>query len=307
VFVAFMLMVLVGMAALVVDGGSWYQADRRLQTAADAAALAGAQHLPTQQSQARTAALDYAQRNFAGIPAPAVAFPDAGTIDVSATATTPGIFARIFDVDNVTVHAQAQARLFAPSELKNVAPIAVKNTAACIVSNPSCFGQTVTVSFDESNIASSLIGLINVECNSDSPSGCGSGRTGGDDLRNLIKCDPCNPNALPSNKWYGVKTGGTEGPVEQGLVYAAATGMRLLFPVFDKSCPGDSSCGTKDKSFHVIGWAAFVIDDGGVQWDTHRKSLTGHFVTFIATDLAGGNPITDPANDFGVHVITLTK
>ena len=96
VFVAVALMALVGMAALVVDGGSWYQADRHLQTAADAAALAGAQHLPTQQSEARTVALDYAQQNFAGIPAPTVVFPDAGTIDVAATAKAPGIFARIY-------------------------------------------------------------------------------------------------------------------------------------------------------------------------------------------------------------------
>ena len=121
-------MALVGMAALVVDGGSWYQADRHLQTAADAAALAGAQHLPTQQSQARTVALDYAQRNFAGIPAPTVAFPDAGTIDVAATAKAPGIFARIYGsaFNEVTVSAQAQARVFAPSKLKDVAPIAVQ-------------------------------------------------------------------------------------------------------------------------------------------------------------------------------------
>ncbi len=35
--------------------------------------------------------------------------------------------------------------------------------------------------------------------------------------------------------------------------------------------------------------------------------LTGHFVTFIATDLAAGNTIPDPDHDFGVHVITLTK
>jgi uncharacterized membrane protein len=309
VFVAFAMMVLVGMAALVVDGGSWYQAQRKLQTAADAGALAGAQHLPTDQTQAKTVAVDYAQKNYAGIPAPTIVFPNAGTIDVSTTAKAPGIFARIYGsaFNEVTVSAAAQARVFAPAELKNVAPIAVKNTAACIVSNPSCFGQTVTVSFDESNIASSLIGLINVECNSDSSGGCGSGRTGGDDLRNLIQCNPCNPNALPTNKWYGVKTGGTEGPVEQGLGYAAAAGMTLLFPVFDKSCPGDSSCGSKDKSFHVIGWAAFVIHDGGVQWDTHTKSLTGHFVTFVATDLAAGNPINDPNNDFGVHVIVLTK
>ena len=127
VFVAVALMALVGMAALVVDGGSWYQADRHLQTAADAAALAGAQHLPTQESEARTVALDYAQRNFAGIPAPTVVFPDAGTIDVAATAKAPGIFARIYGsaFNEVTLGARAQARVFAPSSLKDVAPIAV--------------------------------------------------------------------------------------------------------------------------------------------------------------------------------------
>ena len=40
--------------------------------------------------------------------------------------------------------------------------------------------------------------------------------------------------------------------------------------------------------FHVIGWAAFVIDAGGVDWGSHTRQLTGHFVTFIATDLASG-------------------
>ena len=76
VFVAFILIALVGMAALVIDVGSWFHAQRKLQTAADAAALAGAQHLPTQQSTALAVALDYAQRNDAGIPAPTVTFPN---------------------------------------------------------------------------------------------------------------------------------------------------------------------------------------------------------------------------------------
>ena len=93
VFVAAILTALVGMAALVVDVGSWYQADRRLQTAADAAALAGAQELPLEPSDAKSVAEQYAQHNYAGIPAPIVTFPDAGTIDVVAEADTPGIFA----------------------------------------------------------------------------------------------------------------------------------------------------------------------------------------------------------------------
>jgi len=40
------LVVLLGMAALVLDIGSWYRADRSTQSTADAAALAGAQKLP---------------------------------------------------------------------------------------------------------------------------------------------------------------------------------------------------------------------------------------------------------------------
>ena len=49
------LVVLLGMAALVLDIGSWYRADRATQSAADAAALAGAQALPVQPVQRRRA------------------------------------------------------------------------------------------------------------------------------------------------------------------------------------------------------------------------------------------------------------
>jgi Flp pilus assembly protein TadG len=302
VFVAFILVALVGMAALVVDVGSWFHAQRKLQTAADAAALAGAQHLPTQQSTALTVALDYAQRNDSGIPDPTVTFPNAATIDVVAKANTPGIFAPVLNsaFDIVNVRAEAQAQVSAPTSLKNVAPIAVKNTAACIVLNPSCFGQTTTVKFDDSAISSSTVGLLDLRCQSSSSSvSCGGG-PGGSTLADWIRCAPCWPGTLPTNAWYDDKTGETTGPIKSALNDAAAAGTVLLIPVFDVA---DASAG----SFHVIGWAAFVIDPGGVNWGPHVKTLTGHFVTFIATDVAGGNPSLDPANDFGVHVITLTK
>ena len=41
--------------------------------------------------------------------------------------------------------------------------------------------------------------------------------------------------------------------------------------------------------------------------DGENRELTGHFVTFIATDLAAGKTVADPTTDFGVHVITLTQ
>jgi hypothetical protein len=173
----------------------------------------------------------------------------------------------------------------------------VKTTAACTVADPSCYGVTRTVSFDESNIASSLIGLINVECHADTSSGCGSGSTGASVLGGWIENG--YPSPLPANQWYGVKTGVSEGQIRAGLAAAAAARTTLLFPVWDQA---DAA----NRSFHVIGWAAFVIDVGGVNWTSHDRILTGHFTTFIATDVASGGTI-DGAGDFGVHVINLTQ
>jgi Putative Flp pilus-assembly TadE/G-like len=289
VFVALILMVLVGMAALVVDGGSWYQADRRLQTAADAAALAGAQHLPTEQTQARTVALDYAQKNYAGIPEPAVDFPDVGTINVSATAQAPGIFARIFDIDEVTVRAEAQARVFAPAELKDVAPIAVHSSLACIVTEPTCFGQPKTLTLTEDfefDPTKSKFGLLDLDRD---------GSAGAGDMKDWLENG--YSDFLPIDEDYPPANGEKNG-IKQQLEDAADAQRVLLFPVYDTA---NASTG-----YHIIGWAAFVIDDV-VKWTGKLHELTGHFVTFIATDLAAGNPITDLDKDFGVHVITLTK
>ena len=291
VFVVLALTVLVGMAALVIDGGSWYQAQRKLQTAADAAALGGAQHLPTEQTQARTVALDYAQKNYAGIPAPAVDFPDVGTISVSATAQAPGIFARILDIDEVTVRAEAQARVFAPSGLKNVAPIAVHRDKACLNTNPACFGQPVTMTFDTLQVTNSKFGLLDLDRD---------GNAGAGEMKCWLEkgySEKCgNTNYLPVGVDYPDASGEKNGI--QKLLEDAATEKRvLLFPVFDNAGA---------TGFHVIGWSAFVIDEV-VKWAGQEHVFTGHFVTFIATDVAAGNPITDPSNDFGVHVIALTK
>lgn len=298
VFVALTLTVLVGMAALVIDGGSWWRSQRHLQTSADAAALAGAQNLPDQPS-ARATAIDYAKRNYSGVADPAVTFPSAGVIDVRATTTAPGVFAKAVKAafSSVTVKAHAQAQVSVPLFMKDVAPVALKSTAACAVTDPTCYGKTITLSFDESQVASSQIGLINLDCHSATTSVCGSGSLGGSTLGDWIENG--YSSALPANQWYGIKTGETVGPVNHGFDSRAGTGQPLFFPVWDQF----SSAG---PAYHVVGWAAFVIDAGGVDWGSHTRQLTGHFVTFTATDLASGGTIGG-ATDFGVHVITLTQ
>jgi len=290
VFVAFILLALVGMSALVVDVGSWFHAQRKLQTAADAAALAGAQHLPTQQSTALTVAVDYAKRNYAGISTPTVTFPNPATIEVAAQADTPGIFAPVLNsaFGVVTVHARAAAQVSAPSSLKNVAPIAVYKDYACIVTNPSCFGTKVVLGFDDDNpidTTKSKFGLLDLDRD---------GVVGTGDMKDWLTNG--YPAFLPINTTYPPANGEKNG-IKKELQDAATAQRVLLFPVYDTATTA---------GYHVIGWAAFVIDDIG-KWAGKEHILTGHFTTYIATDLAAGNPITDPTKDFGVHIITLSK
>ncbi len=284
-FVVVALLGLVGLVSLVVDGGSWFRTQRQVQTAADAAALAGAQNLPIDQTGARSTAVSYAQQNFSGIAAPTITFPSAAEIDVVAAKPVNGI---ILPALNATARAHARAQVSAPSSLKNVAPIAVYKDYACIVTNPTCFGQTVVLGFDEDNPfdpTKSKFGLLDLDRD---------GSAGAGDMKNWLANG--YPDYLPINTTYPPANGEKNG-IKKELQDAADAHRTLLFPVYDTATvPG----------YHVIGWAAFVIDDIG-KWTGKEHVLTGHFVTFLATDLAAGNPITDPSLDFGVHVITLTQ
>jgi len=307
VFVVGTMMCLIGMAALVIDGGSWWRAHRHLQTAADAAALAGVQELPASTGNAQSVAINYAQQNYSGLSAPTVTFPSspnppcAGTncVDVVAQTTAPGFLAKIYGsiFNSVTVRAHARAAVTVPSLMKNVAPVAVKNTVACAATNPGCYGQTVHLAFDESNVSSSTIGLINLTCHSSASTACGSSAgIGGSQLKDWIETG--YPDALPSNQWYGVKTGETVGPVKQG--FQDRLNVPLFFPVFDTVANSGPN-----YFFHVIGWAAFVITNVD-SWGPGGRQLTGHFVTYTTSDLPAGLPATS-SSDFGVHVITLVQ
>ena len=284
-FVVVALLGLVGLVSLVVDGGSWFRTQRQVQTAADAAALAGAQNLPIDQTGARSTAISYAQQNFSGIAAPTITFPSAAEIDVVAAKPVNGI---ILPALNATARAHARAQVSAPSSLKNVAPIAVYKDYACIVTNPTCFGQTVVLGFDDDNPfdpTKSKFGLLDLDRD---------GSAGSGDMKNWL--DNGYPDFLPINTIYPPANGEKNG-IKSQLQSAADAHRVLLFPVYDTATV---------TGYHVIGWAAFVIDDIG-KWAGKEHILTGHFVTFLATDLAAGNPITDPSLDFGVHVITLTQ
>jgi hypothetical protein len=300
VFVALILMALVGMAALVIDVGSWYRADRQLQTAADAAALAGAQWLPMDRIEAGNEADNYAKLNGSKLLAlsPVAIVSQSGaiddTIDVSATAEAPGIFARIYGAafNKVALSAHAQAQVRAPRSMKHVAPFAVSRYHP-MISGPDC------------------------PCFDQPPEPWSLDKTGPGNFT-LISLDGlgvAEPEKLAS--WI---EDGFEGPLELGdydgdpgkkynssLVRNAMSsrvesGEALLFPVYD---PDALTGGGSNETYRVIGWAAFKVTE--FTFNGSNSSITAYLTDFIATDLAGDTTPLDHDNDFGVRVITLTR
>ena len=111
--IVFCMFSLIGVAGAAIDVGSWYQAERSLQNAADAAALAGASQIPTGWSAATsTAAAEYAKNGKPGDTASYANTTKAApndSITVIATRQAPTYFTRIFGFMGVTITATARA------------------------------------------------------------------------------------------------------------------------------------------------------------------------------------------------------
>ena len=130
VFAVITMVVLLAFAGFAIDVGHAYLAQRQLQAATDAAALAGAQELPDI-SMAKTVALQYGptpgpgQRNAVTTVNNATTDPPtvkcvvavgcaarrgrSNAIQVKSSSVVPTLFAKIVGVDSFTVHASATA------------------------------------------------------------------------------------------------------------------------------------------------------------------------------------------------------
>ena len=108
VMVIFM-MSLLGMAALAIDAGSWYQDKRHLQNDADAAALAGAAAFTTS-SATNTATANFNKNKLTGETA-SITTPAYDTIQVTTSYNASAFFAKLFGTSTVTVTASATAKI----------------------------------------------------------------------------------------------------------------------------------------------------------------------------------------------------
>lgn len=285
------LVVLCGAVALVIDVGAWYREQRQAQATADAAALAGAQALPTDPSQAMTLAQQYASSNGGGVKASDITFQNANepndTIVVDAARTSPGFFSRIFSIANVTVRATASARAGVPEQVLGAAPIVV-NKAHPDLSGPGCpcFKSETTLPLAKDG-APGAFGLVDLS-NS-------SGNVGSSTLGNWIQSG--FDQYLPLGK-YDSDPGAKFDSSDIAAALSNHIGKELLFPVFD-TLDGSGS----NAQYDVIGWVAFHLDSFEAHGNT--GSLTGYFTRVIWDGIQSKSGKKLP--DFGVYSVNLVN
>jgi len=124
VIVGLLLVVLLGMLALILDGGYAFLQRRVAQTAADAGALAGATILcrTGNVSLATSTALEYAVPRNHALEA-TVSIID-GEVEVTTRIPFPTFFGRVLGVPSMTASAVAAATCFPPGAATGVLPVA---------------------------------------------------------------------------------------------------------------------------------------------------------------------------------------
>ncbi len=114
VVVAVLMAALIGCAAFSVDVGRALLAQFRMQSATDAAALAGAANLPSDPTAAVDAAQTYAAQNGVGSPTVSVSTDDQ-EITVTANQTVPTLLARVLGTFGLPVSVVSHARAAVPA------------------------------------------------------------------------------------------------------------------------------------------------------------------------------------------------
>jgi hypothetical protein len=292
------LVVLLGMAAAVLDAGSWYRADRALQATVDAAALAGAQALPEDSGEASALANEYATKNGGGsitVSFDTQVFED-DTIIVEGSRPAPGFFAKVFGVDSVTVNARAKARAGLPVAAKWVAPIVVNvkhDMLQNCPSDPPCKDDTSLEYYHlknkgVQNDGAGSFGFINLT---------GDNGVGSNELGKWIS-DGFD-QFLDVNQDYLVSTGNpfSSTNIKGALDEKVKEGDILLFPVYDQL----KGTGTNAK-YHIIGFAAFVITS--MDLTGNNEKFFGHFVSVTWEAVQAGTVSSAPPN-FGVKNVSL--
>lgn len=288
VFTLIFLVVLIGMATLVLDVGSWYRTHRQAQATADAAALAGAQELPESTGAATTAALDYGTRNGGGVVGADVRFSTGyvanDTIEITARRPAQGVFAQLFGLDSMSARAVAKARAGVLGSARYAAPIGVDERHEYLQCEPlPCFGEPTTLELDK--VGPGAFRIINID-----------GSQGGQHSSVLGEWIHHGLDAYMPLAWYWSDPGSSFNSSHVRDALDARMGEELLFPIYRRVRGGGSNL-----EYEIVGFVGWHLTDWSI---TGKGKLEGWFTRVIWEGIYSE---TETDDDFGARAISLVE
>jgi Flp pilus assembly protein TadG len=282
---ALLMPAVVGVMALTLDGGLLYLQRRQAQSAADAAALAGAYALykGSDFSTAQSAAVAIAAQNGLTITSSQVTQPQSGNVAVSVTSTQPRYFSALWGSGSMSATASGTAQ---------GASLTPYSTAAILALNPS--GSAVTLS--GTTAVSAVGGAVIVDSNSAASvisSGTASITAPVLDLSGGIQYSGSNPNKATVTNTNQTSTpdplSTIPAPSSSGMTVQSSSSIALSGSMTRTLNPGVYNGGiTLSGSASVtLNPGVYYINGGGINL-SNLTSITGNGVFIYNT---GGGAI----------------
>ena len=294
---------LVGMCAIAIDIGSWYQEKRAAQSAADAGALAGAAFLPVNWSSAQSkAASEFGLNKKASDTATytlKTTFVANDTIQVQVTRTAPAFFARVFGKTSVSAVVTAKATMM--NNGGGAMPWGVmKGTYTP--------GTTYQIYTDNSGPNNGAIRLPAWDTSNSSCSTSANGLGGAALYTAQIQGGIVTTCPLTINQVVSTKTGNNTGPTSQGVdnrcqtlqaptaivnftgptVLQPSSCQLVLLPVVEDAANGSATWPhTGSGDVRVVGFSWWVIKD----YASGGKIVDAVYVGPAPTDPSSGSTL----------------
>lgn len=291
IMLAILIPVLLGVVAMGVDISVFYWTWSRMQSAADAAVLAGAASLPDSPTLATAAAITYAKNDgmvASEITTPVVAV-DKLSISVTLTRTVPYYFGRVLGLTNSPVVVHATATLFGSNSAGGAMPIGLSTQTTY------SFGQPISLHQGQLGAPGNWDGLaLGGSGAANYSNNLANGYSGTISIDQVISSEP----------------GVAAGPTRTGINTRVANGLSVdpagtwsdhtltdprvvIVPVVDwTGCNG--SCSLTIKSFAAL-------------WITDADSHGTISAVFIGAVPAGSVPSPNPGPNFGTYRAILTQ
>jgi Flp pilus assembly protein TadG len=284
VLVAVLMPVVVGVMALSLDGGLLYLQRQKAQSAADAAALAGAYQLynGSNFSVAQSSAIAMGSQSGYTIPSSSVTSPQTGYISVTVAASQPRLFSAIWGSGNTSITASAVARgTTAPYSKAAILVLAATGTSVMLSSTTSVTAVNGSIVVDSTSSASIL------------SSGSPSITTPALDLSGNILYSGTNPNKATVTNYSQPATAdplsGIAAPSSSGMTVQSSSAITLSGTSTRTLSPGVYNGGItmSGSSSVTLQPGSYYINGGGITM-SGSSSISGNGVMIYNT---GGGAI----------------